>query len=128
MYLFPISFEFSIFFIGSFFIIFISPKFPSHYALHMPMEKRRELGNSHPPSSARSWRPETWWNRSFPRFSIGTTGFQSFTLTREFVPFLPCTLTSCILGSSNRKESQGIKEDTARRRARGPLGLGPGGI
>ena len=49
----------------------------------MPVEKRREQGNSHPPSSARSWRPETWWNRSFPRFSIGTTGFESFTLTRE---------------------------------------------
>jgi hypothetical protein len=40
-------------------------------------------GNSHPLSSARSWRPETWWNQSFPQFSIGTTGFQSFTLTRE---------------------------------------------
>ena len=31
-------------------------------------------------------------------------------------------------GLMNLKESQGNKEDTARRRARGPLSLGPGGI
>ena len=34
-------------------------------------------GNSHPLSSARSWRPGTWRYQSFPRFSIGTAGFQT---------------------------------------------------
>ena len=69
---FPFFFEFSIFLfnlIGAF-LFFPFPPDP-------PDVHEAQGGNSHPLSFARSWRPGTWRYRSFPRFSIGTAGFQT---------------------------------------------------